>query len=145
MKEVNQGHWQILEFHPKWLILMQSLSGGRTEKHISLLELSTGGVSNFVIYLYVYNLLIEDMMIITTEKILDIQNISGIGGEFLIILMGSSLGQMVVECNLETSNLCFEIGLTYFFKDGRYWRFNDYMVITERELPRESSRTWFGC
>ena len=85
------------------------------------------------------------MMIITIEKILDIQNISGTGGEFLIILMGSSLGQMVVECNYETSNLCFEIGLTYFFKDGRYWRFNDYMVITERELPRESSGTWFGC
>ena len=35
--------------------------------------------------------------------------------------------------------------MTYFFKDGKYWRFNDYMVITESELPRESAKTWFGC
>ena len=44
------------------------------------------------------------MMIITIEKILDIQNISGIGGEFLIILMGSLLGQMVVGIRIELRN-----------------------------------------
>ena len=36
-------------------------------------------------------------------------------------------------------------GLTYFFKDGKFWRFNDYLVITESELPRSSARVWFGC
>ena len=36
-------------------------------------------------------------------------------------------------------------GLTYFFKDGKFWRFNDYLVITENELPRSSARVWFGC
>ena len=37
------------------------------------------------------------------------------------------------------------LGLTYFFKDGNYWRFNDYMVITESEVPQDSASTWFGC
>ena len=36
-------------------------------------------------------------------------------------------------------------GLTYFFKDGKYWRFNDYMVITESEVPQDSASIWFGC
>ena len=36
-------------------------------------------------------------------------------------------------------------GTTYFFKDGKFWRFNDYMVITESEVPQNSDRAWFGC
>ena len=36
-------------------------------------------------------------------------------------------------------------GVTYFFKDGKFWRFNDYLVITETERPGDSARVWFGC
>ena len=36
-------------------------------------------------------------------------------------------------------------GRTYFFQGGRYWRFNDEMVITEREQPRTTAADWLDC
>ena len=44
-------------------------------------------------------------------------------------------------------NLLFVIfsGITYFFKNGHFWRFDDYMVITATEIPLKIAPHWFDC
>ena len=37
------------------------------------------------------------------------------------------------------------LGITYFFKEDRYWRFDDYMVITDSEIPLKIGPHWFDC
>ena len=39
----------------------------------------------------------------------------------------------------------FPSGVTYFFKNDKFWRFDDHMVITESELPMETAAHWFQC
>jgi hypothetical protein len=39
-------------------------------------------------------------------------------------------------------------GRTYFFKKGKYWRFNDREFTIDRAnppFPRDASHWWFGC
>ena len=74
MKEANHDPWQILVFLQMWLTWTQSLSGGKIEKHIFLLELSTGGREDKMNFIYMISNVLQGMMIITTEKIQDIQN-----------------------------------------------------------------------
>ena len=84
------------------------------------------------------------MTSITGDWILDIPGTSETGGGFPLTSMASSPGQMVRYINIQRV-LNAVSGLTYFFKDGKYWRFNDYMVITESEVPQDSASIWFGC
>ena len=125
------------------------MSGGKIEKHIFLLELSTGGREDKVNFSYMISNVIaryddyhnrED-----SGYPKHIRNWRGVPDNIdgVITWTDGKLCTCFKEGNFYL--ILIEIGLTYFFKDGRYWRFNDYMVITERELPRESSRTWLGC
>ena len=41
--------------------------------------------------------------------------------------------------------LCSPLGVTYFFKNDKFWRFDDHMVITDSELPMETAAHWFQC
>jgi len=36
-------------------------------------------------------------------------------------------------------------GVTYFFKKDKFWRFDDYLVITDSEIPLNTARHWFHC
>lgn len=93
-------------------------------------------------------MLFSDMTSITGDWILDIPGTSETGGGFPLASMASSHGQMVRSIKIQRPYLTMHdavLGLTYFFKDRKYWRFNDYMVITESEVPQDSASIWFGC
>ena len=94
-------------------------------------------------------MLFSDMTSITGDWILDIPGTSETGGGFPLTSMASSPGQTVRYIKIRRvhyPNMHDAVaGLTYFFKDGKYWRFNDYMVITESEVPQDSASIWFGC
>ena len=36
-------------------------------------------------------------------------------------------------------------GHTYFFKDGLYWRFDDELMVVDKDYPRDTAEWWFGC
>ena len=39
----------------------------------------------------------------------------------------------------------FYVGITYFFKDGKYWRCDDHMVVTDSEVLVDTATQWFNC
>ena len=40
---------------------------------------------------------------------------------------------------------CHVSGVSYFLKDGYFWRFDDDQVITNTEIPLNTNNYWFGC
>lgn len=49
-----------------------------------------------------------------------------------------------IPANLDAS-LTLPNGKTYFFKDNKYWLFNNKWVKPERGYPRKASKVWLGC
>ena len=73
------------------------------------------------------------------------RKICGTGEGYQHILMVQLPGKMGRQ--KEKFNLLFVLfsGITYFFKNGHFWRFDDYMVITDTEIPLKIAPHWFDC
>ena len=67
------------------------------------------------------------------------------GGGYQHILMVQLLGKMGRQKEESIFITLIFVGITYFFKTGNFWRFDDYMVITDTEIPFKIAPHWFDC